>query len=339
MPSGSAPLSAPDAGAALAVAAAQLAQFEQQRLELRNASLFLSQPDYPALVSVFRTRTMPVDFVMTCNVADYICDELQREGYRTEWAMGIGEAMLTLTPGVDLFVDFGANTGFFALAAAALGIETVAVEPALAPIVQLNRALNGFSPARFELVAAALVDRPGRGDMVQTVPLASMGSATLVDREQAFGVSHLYAPSIKHIDLHLKTTTIDEVLRARVLAPRRPVKLLKIDIEGFEILAWRGGQELLHSGLVQTVVSEFHPLMLNASGCDPLEYLEMFARAGYKVCNWMFTCQPQDYIVDLAAWVRITIEQRLLTDIRFDLIDKPWPPSPLPVVGSGGGAA
>jgi FkbM family methyltransferase len=236
----------------------------------------VTSPGFPEL-EFFRTRT-PSPFTMVCFKGDYVCADIKNAGFRKEWSEGLGLLIMDLDPATDFFVDFGANTGFFGLAAAARGVATLAVEPAQAAICRLNAAINGFSPSLYDFHGLALVQSPGAGPMKQIVPWQNMGGSTLVEASKTTSWTTLFSEELAHMDITVPTSTIDEVVRARVLAPRRAVKLLKIDVEGFEVFAWRGGEQLLASGLVYQIVAEWHPRFLVSSGVQPSEYLRIMIR-------------------------------------------------------------
>merc|ERR1719277_1253714 len=75
-------------------------------------------------------------------------------------------------------------------------------------------------------------------------------------------------------------TTLDDVFGSYLAARgggRAPVAggidVLKVDVEGYEMGALRGAEQLLASGRVHYLVVEFHPGMLGSTGTDPLGLL------------------------------------------------------------------
>lgn len=314
--------------AALAAALAEVAEVRAEVASWRSAAalvaastLSVTTPGRPEQRIIFRTKT-PVPFVMTCNSADYVCNDIHGAGVRKEWHDGLGVLIEALVPG-DMMVDFGANTGFFGLAAAARGVKTLAVEPGQADVCRINAALNGFNQDIFEFYGVALVEKRDSGPLVQRIPWQNMGSATFVTGSKTTSWTDLFNDATPHIDLVMPTTTIDDVVRKSILDPKRPVKLLKIDVEGFEVYAWRGGQELLASGLVYVVVAEWHPRFLVSAGVEPTEYLRIFAKHGYAIYD---SIQGSNKIKpeDIDSWAKATGSNN--GDIRFVLEDKPWPP-------------
>ncbi|MET0232084.1 MAG: FkbM family methyltransferase [Rhodanobacteraceae bacterium] len=165
----------------------------------------------------------------------------------------------------DVFVDVGANIGFFTnLAAHLVGPRgfVLAIEAMDKNVQLILRSLecNGFAHVR--VLACAASDRDGRVAM-RTDPGTSNGQAVAAG---AFGERTLYAQALR----------IDEL--ARGLAK---IDLVKLDIEGFELLAWRGFRDSLARHRPR-VLSEFHPYcMRQFVDVEPAEYLaELFAYGG-----------------------------------------------------------
>lgn len=135
------------------------------------------------------------------------------------------------------FVDVGANSGLFTLAALAASGEAraLAFEP-LAPIRAMltrNLEVNGFT-SRCEVAPAAVSDRPGRtriGPPVETELLPRCGdlpSTWTIRNDPEDGVE-------------TEVVTLDEACASRGLAP----DLIKIDTEGVEHLVLAGASRVL----------------------------------------------------------------------------------------------
>jgi FkbM family methyltransferase len=171
-------------------------------------------------------------------------------------------AMKELLRRGDVFVDVGANIGFFTnLAAYIVGSRgfVLAVEPMDKNVQLILRSLerNGFAHVR--VFACAASNREGRVAM-RTDPGTSNGQPMA---DATAGPYTLYA----------QTLCLDDVASG---LPK--IDLVKLDIEGFELLAWRG----FRKGLIRhrpRVLTEFHPYcMRKFVGVEPEEYLaELFA--------------------------------------------------------------
>jgi hypothetical protein len=60
-----------------------------------------------------------------------------------------------------------------------------------------------------------------------------------------------------------------------------PPDVVKIDVQGYEELAFRGMRGLLAGDRPMTVLSEFWPLGIGNAGGDAAAYLELFRAAGF----------------------------------------------------------
>lgn len=169
-----------------------------------------------------------------------------------------------LRPG-NIFVDIGANIGFFTnLAARLVGEEgfVVAVEPLDKNVQLIHRSLdrNGFEHVRVEACAAS--DRDGR---------------VAITSHRGTSNGQVVRPGTPSQQLvFAQTRRLDDLT-----ADLKRLDLVKFDIEGCELLAWRGFQHSLEKHRPR-VLTEFHPhCMRTFIGVEPREYLDaLFAYAG-----------------------------------------------------------
>lgn len=144
-----------------------------------------------------------------------------------------------LQPG-SVFVDLGANQGEFTIFAARLVGESGRVfafepSPEMQQRLSRNVALNGFTHICIEPVAVA--DKPGHLTLFS--PTGVFEDGTTHD-----GLPSLYAQgrAVADSTCEVAVTTLDEWQRQRGVAR---VDLIKMDIEGAELPALRGGLELI----------------------------------------------------------------------------------------------
>ena len=172
-----------------------------------------------------------------------------------------------LAPG-DVMVDAGANVGVYTLQAArAVGPagKVYAFEPQADTFAMLSRSVgdNGFAE-RVVLDNCALGDRDGIAAIWRhhsSNPGASFIAAELVE-----GAGN--ATALKRLD----AITFD-----------RAVKLLKMDIEGYEPLLVKGAQRFLREHR-PTIITEWFPRsMQNVAKSSSFDYFEMLVGLRYKV--------------------------------------------------------
>ena len=141
-----------------------------------------------------------------------------------------------LRPG-DLFVDVGANVGSYAIWAAELGAEVIALEPAddTFALLEENVALNGY-PIKTIRAAAG----------------ATLGTARFTIGRDC--VNALDPDGIAEIEV----VTIDSIIGNRTIAG------MKVDVEGFEIDVLRGCEQALSEHRVRLIQLEWNSTDLRA---------------------------------------------------------------------------
>jgi FkbM family methyltransferase len=181
-----------------------------------------------------------------------------------------------LGPG-DLFVDVGANWGYFSLAAAhwvGPGGTVIAFEPEprlftlLADNLAANR-LTSVRPAQTAIGAG-----PGR-----------MAFSAFRVESGNWGQSRSCAEGDR-IDFECDTAALDDILPAE--ASR--VQLVKIDVEGAEAEVLAGMRRGLARGRYRYVLLECHPELLAERGVTPAACLDALFDAGYRV--WLIAHSP-----------------------------------------------
>ncbi|MFN2601740.1 MAG: FkbM family methyltransferase [Gemmatimonadaceae bacterium] len=206
----------------------------------------------------------------------------------------------------DLFVDVGANIGAYTVLAASIpGARCAAFEPAPETFERLteNIRLNDFgSRVQANQMAAGSED----GELVFTKGLDS--------------VNHVVGP-----DDHTKGGTTVRVRRLdTVLHAENPV-VMKIDVEGYEMLVLRGAEALLNNDTLLAVVLE-----MNGSGArygiDEKEIDELMVRHGFVARSYdprerKLTPVPNPNPSGNRIYVRnpADVEQRLRSAPRFSL--------------------
>lgn len=173
--------------------------------------------------------------------------------------------MLTALKSTDVLFDIGANIGLVALHAAGR-CRTVAFEPDPDFRARLERNASLNHAISLDVLPVAISDRDG------TVTLYSDG---------ADGNS----PSLVHQRhegraLNVEARSLDSLL-ATVRLPAPTV--VKLDIEGAEILALRGASRLLNGpSPPRALFLELHDAYLPGFNSSTAEVLEIVRRAGYR---------------------------------------------------------
>ena len=141
----------------------------------------------------------------------------------------------TIRASPGLFVDVGANTGFYTLLAAAVSadVRVLAVEPAAAirTLLEANIAANGFA-AQVTVLPMALSSRTGQAPLF--IPSQEHGLVeTSASLERGFKQDHSAVEQVP-------VSTLDALLLRRW--PLRRVSVIKIDVEGHDAAVLSGAK-------------------------------------------------------------------------------------------------
>jgi FkbM family methyltransferase len=180
-----------------------------------------------------------------------------------------------LRPG-DTFFDVGAHYGWMSLVACRRVRTTgkvIAFEPSppLAKILHYNKAANRFR--QMEVVAGAVADSED-----QFVPFHLMNQGNSFLNSLVNHTAYLPAGSqIQKSTIQVHTITLDEFCKRRKLQP----DLVKIDVEGAELLVLQGARSLLKECRCIFIVAT-HPSWL-PPGQSAADIFSLFSAHGYRL--------------------------------------------------------
>lgn len=172
-----------------------------------------------------------------------------------------------IRPG-DVVLDVGANIGYFTLLfARAVGptgqVFAFEPDPSNARLLRCNLENNGYP--NVTVCEVAISDHSGPARLYQS---RTHGGTHRVYESAACGAA-----------VEIKATTLDEWYASY----RGRVSLIKIDIEGSEPMAIRGGLRLLERNPQAALFTEFYPTALREAGAAPAEYLDQLGRLGFSI--------------------------------------------------------
>jgi FkbM family methyltransferase len=241
-------------------------------------------------------------------------DFIQRHVYY----FGLWEPNLTaflarrLRPG-DVFIDVGANIGYFALQAARLlgptgSVVAIEASPSIYDMLTRNLALNGARNVR--AVNVAVADRPSMLQLFRG-PIDNCGGTSLV-------VDGTPGSTFECV---VRAEPLGEIVSAEEW---RRARLVKIDVEGAEADVVAGMLPLLaRAPRDLELVVEIAPDMLEKQGKRPEDVLKIFRAAGFHAYRIENDYTAASYLNPATARrpTRITEPLVTQTDVVFSRTD------------------
>jgi len=175
--------------------------------------------------------------------------------------------------GKCLFVDVGANIGFFSVIAADADLRVVSFEPMYSNSWRLLSTVerNSFSK-QWTFFENAVSNVTGKFVAVRpTDSKINKSNGRIVpglnerDHGSRYGID--YVSTVKLDDIFPKSTVIT---------------VMKMDVEGHEGLALRGAQRLLCHGIVKHIIAEWTDVKKNGY-CDHIRVLKWMKALGYRI--------------------------------------------------------
>ncbi len=208
----------------------------------------------PQTCGVVRTA---YGFRMRLDTSDFVQRSIYISG---TWDNDVARLIVAHLKQGDLFVDVGANIGFFSLLAASRGAEVIAFEPQTRCCTELytNAKINGL---QIDLRSIGLHSASGIVKLY-IGSAGNLGSASLLSRGDELET--------------VRVDTLDNQLSGRVPS------LIKIDVEGAEIEVVRGARRVLSAPSGPPVIIEISEYSLQEMGGSKDELFEIMANYGYE---------------------------------------------------------
>ncbi|MCP4359516.1 MAG: FkbM family methyltransferase [Chloroflexi bacterium] len=212
-----------------------------------------------------------------------------------------------LTAG-DVFVDVGANIGYFSLLASGLvgkqgRILAFEASPTIYELFLDNIVLNQCSNIVPHNIAA--------GDTIGTTPVFFSG-------EHNIGMTNTVQGLVGQFETEVALLPLDTMISDTMW---KKVRIVKIDVEGAEFSVVKGLRKLLEkkSNPNVEIVVEVNPNPLQLQGIDPAEILAFFQEFGFFPYFLKCNAGPDDYLSGQrqthAAMITTAITQQ--TDVIF----------------------
>jgi FkbM family methyltransferase len=169
----------------------------------------------------------------------------------------------------EVFVDIGANIGFYSCLARVAGLHVIAIEPLPKNLNFLLTNISANEWQDIEVFPVGLSDRSG----VATLYGASSTGASLIGK---------WAGSSEHFQRQIALSTLDILLGNRFDGKKL---FIKMDVEGFEYQVLLGSSQIAAmnpkpSWVIEVCLNEYHPTGLNPNYEKTFTY---FWDLGYEV--------------------------------------------------------
>lgn len=176
---------------------------------------------------------------------------------------------LGLKPGATM-LDVGANLGWYSVVMAReCGLKIYSFEPDPFNFSMLSKNIRNNNIKGVQAFQYAIADREAKMKL-HLYKTYNTGRHSLID----------HGKTGKFVEVD--TVTIDGFMAKQGLSAE-PVELLKIDIEGFEMAAFRGARETLKR--CRYVFSEFSPEIMKSINEDPAGFTDLFENLGFRAFN------------------------------------------------------
>lgn len=248
----------------------------------------------------------------------------------------------------QVVLDVGMNIGYYTLLSAALGVDRVValeINPTNVVRVCESLRLNDFEK-QVTIIRRGVSDQDGL-QLSFHVPLSNPGEAALITKVKTKKTKKKNAAKKAEILLHdpslVTTITLDTLARendwlSASSSRSISIPILKIDVEGLEPQVLLGSTELLKSGLVRNILTEFRHLNSAVSK----QVFQLLFAAGYLLVgpNGIALSLPESERVlyqlathplsdtSRSTWqkVRSVVLASFITDLWFTLPDDPERP-------------
>ncbi len=230
------------------------------------------------LVSRFFRRIFgtigPKNIIFESEGCKYYCNLLEFTGV-THYLLKNGFYEKAVTKFIQEFtdpegdvLDIGANIGYYSIICAKRTMGKVYAfepEPNTFRRLQANIKLNKMD----NIVPINCATSDYKGEIEFFVNSRNMGD------HRCTKMTENLAEVIK-----VKADRIENILS---LEEFHNVRLIKIDVQGYEYKTFKGMEEYLKKANNLKIISEFEPDMLITAGCRPIDYLKFITSLGFKM--------------------------------------------------------
>ena len=170
----------------------------------------------------------------------------------------------------DIFIDLGGNEGYYSILASSKVGKTgkvYCIEPQSRLWEVISKNINKNGCYNVSILPYAVSEKKEEISITLS-PSINTGSSSIVKQtRRKFWKNQV-----------INCTTLDELFSSEQFSE---IKLIKIDIEGYEFFALKGGKDLLKRKVFKNIIVEFHPPQLKDLGQTVEEICGFLKENGY----------------------------------------------------------
>ncbi|GAX81658.1 hypothetical protein CEUSTIGMA_g9086.t1 [Chlamydomonas eustigma] len=216
-----------------------------------------------------------------------------------------------------LVLDVGANIGIHSLWFAALGHETHCFEPLKQNFALLHCSVinNPYLQPNIHLNNFGLGLRNKTVCMSVNSDVNNMGGTRVMVSRVNQG-QQVSEPSCSP-ELESSMRTLDWYWRS--VLNKRPVFMMKVDVEGYEPYVVMGGAAMFRESPPKVLMLEFTPNLIREAGGNPERFLQTLEGFGYALCGGNPVCERLTSAARNETADYLLVYQSLMTDLSLTL--------------------
>jgi FkbM family methyltransferase len=192
---------------------------------------------------------------------------LSEDGYEPEMVDSIKQIMER----GDTFLDIGANEGFYSILASKLVGESgnvICIEPQSRLQSVIFRNIHENHAYNINVFQKVISDSVGTATLFLLPDMNTGGSGL-------FKITKYKVPTEI-----IPQTTLSEFMKLLAIDK---IKLMKIDVEGFEYEAILGSKKIFTKGIIENIALELHPSILAKRKKQESDILDFLKESGYEI--------------------------------------------------------
>jgi len=208
----------------------------------------------------------------------------------------------------DVFVDVGANIGSCSIVMAAHGIRTIAFEPMVSNLFFFTSSVKAL-PSESQLLVTIFKSGVGRASSAKKLYSDPQNAGhSIVGNLAVEPWRKKVMQTMNDTATMITISTLDAVLWPNRAFPPPSIRLMKMDIEGYETEALLGAAALFRARAIAMIKFEMATNWLHGQGSSAAQIFSVLKDYGYKVeC---FDPKVKDYIL-------MNLESMKALDLRY----------------------